>query len=177
MTEATRRERRLQRSCRRLLRDLDIRPPLDVGQLCARLGEHRGRPIELYPYPIVTPGPFGLWFSLEDADAIFFQQETTPAHQTHIVMHELGHLLADHPSDETDSDEAVRVIREQLPGFDDPPRARRRTCYDSDYEREAELVATIILHWAAVADRVMTPSTTTTARRLGAALGDRVGWL
>ncbi|MGW7361727.1 hypothetical protein ACWGI0_35195 [Streptomyces sp. NPDC054802] len=33
-------------------------------------------------------------------------------------------------------------------------RALRRTSYDEDREREAELVATIILEWASVVNRV-----------------------
>jgi hypothetical protein len=53
------RERVLRRRCRRLLRDLDIRPPLDVPALCGRLAERRRRPIRLIPYPIEVHGPFG----------------------------------------------------------------------------------------------------------------------
>lgn len=174
------RERALRRQCRSLLRELDIRPPLDVHELCRRLGEKRGRPIELHAYPIAVPGPFGLWFGLPDRDAIFYQKETTPAHQNHIIAHELGHILADHPSDENDQDEAATAVRNDFPGNDsgDGPRARRRTCYDSDYEREAEVIATILLEWSAVVDYVVPrPADSVAARRLQAALGDRQGWL
>jgi hypothetical protein len=34
-------ERELRKRCRRLLNQLDIDPPLDVGVLCERLGEQR----------------------------------------------------------------------------------------------------------------------------------------
>jgi hypothetical protein len=44
-------ERELRKRCRRLLNQLDIEPPLDVLQLCERLGERRGKPIRLMPYP------------------------------------------------------------------------------------------------------------------------------
>ncbi|WP_246113809.1 hypothetical protein [Streptomyces montanus] len=57
-------------------------------------------------------------------------------------------------------------------------RALRRTSYDEDHEREAELVATIVLEWASVLDRV-TPRTPDdpSAHRVQAALSDRLGWL
>lgn len=175
-----RRERELRRLCRKLLRELDIRPPLDMGELCERLGQHRDRSIDLYAYPIEVPGPFGLWFGLADRDCIFYQRETTPAHQNHIIAHELGHILADHPSDEDDTDAAATEVREHPPTGElgGPPRGRRRTCYDSRYEREAELVATIILEWAAVVDYIAPPRAGSSAtRRLQQALGDRQGWL
>lgn len=174
------RERELRRRCRHLLRDLDIQPPLDVTELCRRLGRQRGRPIELYPYPIEVPGPFGLWFGLADRDCIFYQQETTPAHQAHIILHELGHLVADHPSDETALDAAEAGMRS------DPPegsrtvgsKARRRTCYDSHHEREAELIATIILEWASVLDILhRDPPRDPGLHRLSTSLGHHQGWL
>lgn len=89
-------ERELRRRCRKLLKDLDIGPPLDVEQLCARLGEQRGKPIRLMPYPLEVPGPFGCWIATSAADYIFYQAETTKPHQDHIILHELGHMLADH---------------------------------------------------------------------------------
>lgn len=145
------RDRELRRRCRKLLRELDIRPPLDVATLCARIGDQRGRAIDLYPYPIIVPGPFGLWFEQPERDAIFYQSDTSRPHQDHIILHELGHILAGHPSDGAQADEAVQQIRRNPPtdGLDGEARARR-TCYDSAHEREAELVATTILEWASV---------------------------
>lgn len=40
-------ERELRRRCRRLLQQLGIRPPLDVVELCRRIGQRRGRPAAL----------------------------------------------------------------------------------------------------------------------------------
>jgi hypothetical protein len=85
-----------------MLRELDIRPPLDVRELCARLAERRGRPIRLVAHPITVPGPFGLWFMTESMDVIFYQSETTRPHQDHIILHEIGHIIAEHPSDDRD---------------------------------------------------------------------------
>jgi Zn-dependent peptidase ImmA (M78 family) len=171
-------ERALRRQCRSLLRELDIRPPLDVRELCRRLAERRGRPIRLVAYPIKVPGPFGLWFMTPTTDVIFYQQETAPPHQDHIILHEIGHIIADHPSDESDE----RAWDALAPGR--PPesttRALRRTCYDSAYEREAELVATIILEWASVLNplyRSLRAREDPGVDRIGTSLANRRGWM
>jgi hypothetical protein len=154
------RERALRRRCRRLLRELDVRPPLDVRELCDRLAASRGRPIRLVPYPIEVPGPFGLWFATDAADFVVYQQETTRPHQNHIILHELGHMIAEHPSDD---ESTVKVAR--------------RTCYDSEHEREAELIATIILEWASVLDTVHGGRQDPAADRLGDSLSHHHGWV
>ncbi|HET9143455.1 hypothetical protein [Actinophytocola sp.] len=182
------RERELRRRCRRILNDLDIRPPLDIEELCRRVGQSRGKPIRLMPHPIPVPGPFGVWITTDSADYILYQEQTTKAHQSHIVLHELGHMLAGHTSDEEDDallaglypDAGPDTLRGRYPDLepDAVRRALRRTSYGTEREREAETVATIILEWASVLDRVAPrPSPDRTAQRLGTALGDRMGWL
>lgn len=182
------RERDLRRRCRRLLTELDIRPPLDVAELCRRVGQTRGKPIRLVPHPIPVPGPFGVWIATEAADYILYQRETSKAHQGHIVLHELGHILAGHSGDAEDDtllaelylDVEPGALRERYPDLepDAVRRALRRTSYDTEQEREAETVATIILEWASVLDRVASPASAhATAQRMGAALYDRLGWL
>jgi hypothetical protein len=170
------RERELRRRCRLELRALRIEPPLRVDVLCQRLGERRGRQLRLVSYSLPVPGPFGLWLATASTDYILYQAETTRVHQDHIILHEVGHIMADHRSDDTDDaywqqmmpDLSLEVIR----------RALRRTYYDTEQEREAELVATIIMQWASVLDYV-TPraSNEGAVRRLEDALGDRQGWL
>ncbi|HJP80120.1 MAG TPA: hypothetical protein VJ914_37965 [Pseudonocardiaceae bacterium] len=174
------RERELRRRCRRLLNELDIRPPLEVTELCRKLGEQRGRPIRLVEHPIPVPGPFGVWIATETADYILYQQHTSRSHQDHIVLHEIGHMIAGHRGEEQDNE----VIAGLLPGAE-PAAARNalptlmsRTSYDNEHELEAETVATIILEWASVLDRVVgRASSDATAAKMGTALGDRLGWL
>lgn len=171
-------DRRLRKHCRALLRELDIRPPLDVRQLCARLAGRRGRPIRLVEHPIKVPGPFGLWFMTESTDVIFYQRETTRPHQDHIILHEIGHIIAGHPSD-SGGDQAGEEPRPD-DGPADATGVLRRTCYDSVYEREAELIATIILEWASVLNplhRSTPPSRAPHVERLGASLSHHRGWL
>jgi hypothetical protein len=170
------RERELRRRCRRLLNELDIRPPLDVTELCRRLGTQRGKPIRLVEHPIPIPGPFGVWIATETADYILYQQHTSKSHQDHIVLHEIGHMIAGHQGEEHEN----QAIEQLLPGMQ-PAAVRRsllRTSYDNEHELEAETVATIILEWASVLDRVVgRASTDAVAERMGSALGDRLGWL
>jgi len=161
-----------------LLRRLGIRPPLDVVELCRRLGEHRGKPIRLMAHPIPVPGPFGAWLASPEADYIVYQQETTASHQDHIIMHELGHLLAGHASDEGDDDLLDALCPDSTPYA--VRRALRRTGYDAAHEREAETVATIILEWASVLDAIQPTrprACSQPQRRLSDALCDGLGWL
>ncbi|WP_405165615.1 hypothetical protein OG203_11250 [Nocardia sp. NBC_01499] len=171
-------ERELRRRCRRLLSDLDIQPPLDAATLCQRVGHQRGKPIRLLAHRIPVPGPFGAWISTDAADYFLYQQETSKSHQDHIILHELGHLLAGHHSDEQDDALTVQLIRAGTLPADVVRRALRRTSYDTAEEREAETVASIILEWASVVDRVVAPlSVDSTAQRIGTSLNDRLGWL
>ncbi|MGD3109391.1 hypothetical protein [Streptomyces sp. YGL11-2] len=165
----------LQRRIRQQLRDLDLQPPLSVKALCKALGEKRGRPIELRAYPLPKPGPSGLWFETPTADLIIYQQETTKLHQDHIILHEIGHILADHQSDNR-VDEWHAVIAGLSPSA--IRRALGRCTYDDAQEQEAELVATIILGWASALDRV-TPCTSVdpSVRRLHHTFGAPEGWL
>ncbi|MEU1464973.1 hypothetical protein ABZ467_30590 [Streptomyces sp. NPDC005727] len=128
------------------------------------------------PYSLPVPGPFGLWIATKKADYIFFQSETSKAHQDHIILHEVGHILAGHQSDETDQefwqsmlpDISLKVIMSAL----------RRTSYDEEREREAELVATIILEWASVLDLVSPRKSPDPMTELvQSALVDRQGWM
>lgn len=169
-------ERALRQRCRRLLRELDMRPPFDVAQMCARLGTLRGRPVRLLAHPLPAPGPFGVWLATSSADHIVYQQQTTRPHQVHIILHELGHLIADHHSDEEDDG----VLRMLYPDIDPGVirRALRRTSYDNAQEREAETVATIILQWASVLDPLASRLPASLAgQRLQGGLGGRMGWL
>ncbi len=107
---------------------------------------------------------------------IVFQRETTAHHQDHIVLHELGHILADHPGPP-----GGVVWEALLPGLgaDAIRRVLLRCSYGTEEEQEAELVATIVGEWAAILDHV-TPAVQSddlSVRRVQSALGDHAGWL
>lgn len=162
----------LRRSVKDLLRELDLAPPLDVRQLCDRLGQHRDRSIRLVPRALPTPGTFGLWIATADTDWILYQRDTTAAHQDHIILHEIGHIISGHPSNEHDDD----LLTQLFP--DIPPeivhRALRRDGYDTAHEHQAEMAATVIKDWAGLLDHLQAAPDRS---RLGGAFDDHQGWL
>lgn len=176
-------EKELHRRIRRELRDLGIRPPLDVEELCRALGERRGRPIVLRAAPLEKPGPSGLWVDTPQMDVILYQQETTRLHQDHIILHEVGHILV---SEDEEVDEEQEAPDDYVEGWAtlipvlDPEmirRVARRCSYDDGEECAVELVATIILEWSSVLDGVTPLSEDPSLRRVESALDDRRGWL
>lgn len=125
-----------------------------------------------------VPGPYGAWIATGTADYVLYQQNTTKPHQDHIILHEVGHILAGHRNDEDYPDEAL--WQQEMPDISPRTirRALRRTSYEAVEEREAELIATIVLGWASVLDHVAPHAASRPSlRRIQAALGDRRGWL
>ncbi|WP_157536017.1 hypothetical protein [Kitasatospora mediocidica] len=118
-------------------------PSFSVETVCARLSALRGRPLHLLPLPdgAAAAGACGLWLATGTADYIFFEQQTSRPHQEHIVLHEIGHMLFDHPSLEL-FDGLLAPDRS-----DSPELARRllaRTDYTTRQEQEAEMLASLI---------------------------------
>ncbi|WP_158073512.1 ImmA/IrrE family metallo-endopeptidase [Actinophytocola xanthii] len=128
----------------REVRRLDLRPPLDIGALCARLGEQRGRPIHPLPMTARPTDPSGIWIASQTADYVFYEQNTSRLHSEHIILHEIGHLLFGHTGGGVLSDSTARLL---LPNLD-PALVRRtlaRSHYSDSDEQEAELFASLIL--------------------------------
>lgn len=176
-TRGWRNDLQLRRGVKQLLRELQITPPLDVRVLCDRLARRRERPIRLVPYPLPVPGAFGLWVGTTDADYVLYQKDTTTAHQEHIILHEVGHIISGHNSDETDDDIWGQIFPDIPPEI--VHRALRREGYGPEVEREAEMVATVIKEWATLLDQLkFSPDRATdTAQRLRGAFDDHQGWL
>lgn len=127
----------LRRRCRRLLRELGMRPPLSVEALAERFAEHRRRPIFFEAYPLPIPGPSAVTFAEPGGDVVFYQAVAGKALSRHYMTHELAHLLLDHdPRDVHDIHLADRTV------------------YVSPAEWEAETVATIILEWSMIFDEL-----------------------
>jgi hypothetical protein len=167
-------ERRLRWSCRRLLRTLGVEPPIDVTELCRRLGEHRGRELRLMPFALDVPGPLGLWVEADRFDVIVYQSETSGAHQDHIILHEVGHIVAGHGGDAYPEEE-----QQILPDVPDDPGLRRlrRTSYEATTEREAELIASIIGEGMGLLSTggALAPAVEA-GRRIQGSLSYQVGW-
>jgi hypothetical protein len=139
---------RLRRRCEAALLELPVPDPFDLEGFCAAIAGRRGRPIVLRPVAGVGQGVTGVWLAVDDPplDVIVYEARTSPLHRQHIVLHELGHVLAGH-SPRVGGPGSHRLLFPDL----DPEAVRRtleREAYSSEEEREAELLASLILHRA-----------------------------
>ncbi|RSS74045.1 hypothetical protein [Streptomyces sp. WAC06614] len=125
----------LRRRCEAILGQLDLTHPFSLDALCERIAERRGRPIVLHPLPreAAESGICGLWLGTATADYVFYEAQTTPVHQEHIVLHELGHILFDHNS-----------LEGEETGDGTAPVILGRTNYTTRQEQEAEMLASMI---------------------------------
>jgi hypothetical protein len=126
-----------------VLAPLDIPDPFDAKEMCRLAGVKRGRPILVAPMNLGPAAPCGLWLEAKDADFIFVEADTSGAHQDHIILHELGHVLCHAHSDTLDAN----TLRELFPALDlELVRgALGRSRYSTTEEREAEIFAHVVL--------------------------------
>lgn len=122
------RDAQLRANIGRWMRQISPELPLSVAAICDKLGESRGRPINLVEWELPPQGPFGILISRAEEDVIAYQAKTTKTHQDHIILHEVGHLLAHD------------IAGRRAPGI------RRRTGYSDRDERDAEIIASTIMH-------------------------------
>lgn len=143
---------RLRRHCRILLENIPASESLSVEKICEAISEQRGR--RLYVHSItVTPArglkACGVWIATEIADHIFVEEQTSKFHQAHIILHEIGHMLCGHALEDFTAD-IPRFAQHGHLDADRVARALARTSYNNRQEREAEMVASIILETVAI---------------------------
>lgn len=132
---------RLSRCCEHLISTLPLPEPFDVSTFLANLARQRGRQIEL----IAAAVPFGMLVTTSDTDYIVYPNNTTRLHAQHIALHEVGHLLLNHPTSTVDR----RAVAEALLPDLSPKLVRRilgRTTYSDNQEYEAESFASVLGH-------------------------------
>lgn len=153
-------EYELRRLCRAMLRQLDLHPPLQPEELCARLGAHRDRPIVLIPRALPGAAAFGCLIPMPTKDLIVYQADLNGPHRAHTIFHEVMHLRLGHVSR---SDAGVRTTLYCGQLLPEPGAASPRTVYDREQEWEAETGATILSGWAEVGavDRLPTDQAAT----------------
>lgn len=136
--------RQLRRDCTAKVQALDLPSPFDVHKFCKSVARSRGRMIHLIPSVLPPGSPSGLCVSTDTADYIFYEEETSPLHQEHIILHEIGHLLCDHHATSVSREEVAQLL---LPDLDLRmiQRVLGRTSYPMWAEQEAEMIASLIL--------------------------------
>lgn len=88
-------------------------------------------------------GICGLWIDRVDSDVIGYPVDAR--HALHIVLHEVGHMLRSHRGRAPVADSQLASFMPDL----DPVMVRAvlgRSVYSDVEEREAELVASLIMH-------------------------------
>jgi hypothetical protein len=84
--------------------------------------------------------PCGMWVATAQADHIFHAPGASALHQQNIILHEIGHMLAEHTMAGSD----LAALLTNL----DPAVVQRvlaRTRYSTPQEEEAEMIAALIL--------------------------------
>lgn len=154
----------LRRRCRRIVDRLDLPRPFDAAEFIGMLALERGRRIELIPVRARPNLPCGLVITTAEADLILYSADTSPLHRQHILLHEAAHLVCGHVDaigraagtaaeggrapDPGAMGGVGAGISSLLPHLS-PELVRGvlgRTVYSEPQEREAELVASLILY-------------------------------
>jgi len=117
--------------------------PFDVNLFLDQLERLRGRRIDLHPVADTSGGPCGLWVKEVGRDVIAYAAGTSPLHQSHIILHECGHMIGDHRTGC-----ALNVSEvQQLAPFVRPELIQHmfaRSTYNLREEQEAEMIAYLI---------------------------------
>ncbi|MFF4104726.1 toxin [Streptomyces sp. NPDC001903] len=135
--------KKLRKDGARRIAALGLPEGADVDELCRHLGATRDRPITLVPMPMPASQPCGMWVAARDEDLIFYDANTTGAHQEHIVLHELGHIICGHRGPGVLDEASSRILFPNL----DPALVRDmllRATYDDVQEQEAEVIAYLL---------------------------------
>jgi hypothetical protein len=124
----------LRQRCEARLRTLPLPEACDLDAIITMVEHLRGRPVEIYPAQDLG-GPLGAWTALSTADVITYVEQTSRFHQEHTILHEVAHMLCEHGPDAHFPDISPDTVRMSL----------WRTIYDSEQEREAEILASLLM--------------------------------
>jgi hypothetical protein len=92
-------------------------------------------------------GPCGLWVATSSADYLFFERNTSPLHQEHIILHEASHILCGHESQPiSEGDLPVLLFPDLRP--ETIRYVLERGSYSRYEECEAELMASLLVERA-----------------------------
>jgi hypothetical protein len=136
----------LRQACLERLELLDLPYGFNTGHLLSAISQYRGKPvtvdsIDTTPLRVPTNG----WrIELQHKEAIIFAAGTSKLHQYHILAHELGHIMFDHPGVISVQDIPVEVLA--MLGIDpaDVISTSGRCSHHKKRERQAELFGSLL---------------------------------
>lgn len=142
------------RQCERRLAALGVNDISDLDELCRQIGEQQGRSIHLVAADLPVDRLCGMVVGTDTWAVIYYhQQRNHPSgaltlHQTHIIHHELAHLLLRHGSTSGIAADVARVLAPRIdPGL--VQQILARTTYRDGEEIEAEVTASLLTSMAA----------------------------
>lgn len=148
----------VRRRCEALAQAMTIPEPFDLPAFLGNIGADRGRRIQVVPFLLPPGAPRGVCVAGDAADYIVVDAATTGNQRTHIVLHEVSHLLLRHEL------RVVDCLRHLFKHLDlDVLQARlahARTNYSTVEEREAETLASLLGQRAHLWRPQATPATT-----------------
>lgn len=141
---------RIRRQCKQLIKELGLPASTDLPGLCDLVARRVGRPVHLVPMSLGGVVS-GMTASTDEDYWIFYELRTSPWHQIHIVLHEIGHLLLGHEQDPAVTEEALRMwtpsvdVTTAMRRLGMTPDFARHHCYDNLTERETEVLGTLLM--------------------------------
>ncbi|NLU83299.1 hypothetical protein HCA44_10960 [Rhodococcus sp. HNM0569] len=146
------------RKLRCLVDELSLPSGWRRDTLVAAVAERRKRSITLVPVraELVQYGHSGLWLAREHDDVVLYADHTSARHATHIVCHELAHMLLRHDEDPATradagdtrgpgSTDVLAEVRAAVPTAGTVRAVFGRSSYSDRQEYDAELLATLVM--------------------------------
>jgi hypothetical protein len=141
-----------------LLDQFNLRPPLTSEQLCQALSAARGRRIRLVGAELNTTASVGHLIAMPRRDVIAFAASATTAQQTHVIHHEIMHLVCGH----LDGEQTLLCG-----ALDETTASTAGGLYATWQEREAETGATILNELTGTRDRARATARAAAGREQG----------
>jgi hypothetical protein len=80
---------------RRVLRHLALAAPFELDEFQTCLQRHSRRPVHLVPASLPAGSPSGICCRTAGADYLYYEDQTSPFHQAHILMCLAAHVVLD----------------------------------------------------------------------------------
>jgi hypothetical protein len=85
--------RRTARQWAAVARQLAVPVPFELTEFRARIERHTQRVVKLNPAVMRADAPSGIWLRTASADYFYYEEQTSPFHQAHIVLSLAAHVL------------------------------------------------------------------------------------